>query len=57
MKGKQHTPMTTQAASRIASATAVRNGGKIPSGSFASRSDAAAQRQAATPPPGKLAKS
>lgn len=56
MKGKQHTPMTTQAASRIASATAVKNGGKIPSGSFASRSDSAAQRQAA-PPPGRLAKS
>ncbi|EEF63375.1 hypothetical protein Cflav_PD6010 [Pedosphaera parvula Ellin514] len=31
------TPMTSQAASRIQSATAKSNGGQVPSGSFASR--------------------
>jgi len=38
------TPMSTQAAARIHSATAKANGGQVPAGSFASR----AQRGAAT---------
>lgn len=38
------TPMTTQAAARIQSATAKANGGQVHAGSFASR----AQRSAAT---------
>ncbi len=41
-KGKS-TPMTREAASRIASTTAGRNGGKIPARSFATRADATVQ--------------
>lgn len=38
--------MTRSAASRIASAQARSHGGQIPAGSFASRADATAQRNA-----------
>lgn len=54
-KGKS-TPMTREAASRIASATATKNGGKIPPKSFASRADATVQRALASPVPGKIPK-
>lgn len=51
-KGKS-TPMTRDAASRIASETAKKNGGKIPTDSFASRADAIVQKResAAAPKP------
>lgn len=48
-KGKS-APMTRSAANRIASATAVKNGGNIPAKSFASRADATVQRTQASPP-------
>jgi len=32
-----HKPMTAEAVARIQSATAVKNGGQVPSGSFAAR--------------------
>lgn len=44
MSKHRSTPMTLDAASRIARATAAKTGGHIPPGSFASRADSAAQR-------------
>lgn len=40
----KHTPTTVQVASRVNSATAKKNGGKIPANSPASRLESAAQR-------------
>lgn len=51
-KGKS-TPMTREAASRIASATAGKNGGKIPARSFATRADATVQHTQAVTQPAK----
>lgn len=48
MSKAKSTPMTREAASRIASSSAKQHGGQIPPRSFASRADAAAQRAAAT---------
>jgi hypothetical protein len=48
MKSSKSTPMTRQAASRIASVASRQNHGQIPPRSFASRADATAQRQAAS---------
>lgn len=42
--------MTREAASRIAKATAIQHGGKIPAKSWASRADAMVQRVATAPP-------
>ncbi len=39
------TPMTREAVSRIARATAKKSGGQIPAKSFVSRADAVVQRQ------------
>ena len=50
---KKSSPMTRQAASRIASATSKANNGKIPAGSVASRADATVQRQQAASNAGK----
>ena len=49
-KGKS-TPMTREAASRIATAVAKQNGGKIPPNNFAGRADAAVQRAQTKPAP------
>lgn len=54
-KGK-YTPMTREAASRIASATATKNGGKISPKSFVSRADATVQRAQTSPVSGKSLK-
>lgn len=54
-KGKS-TPMTREAASRIASATATKNDGKIPPKSFASRADTTVQRAQTSPVSGKSSK-
>ena len=43
------TPMTRQAASRIASSASKQHGGQIPPNSFASRADAVVQRTASAP--------
>ena len=43
-KGKGVTPMSKAAAARIQAATAKANGGKTPSGSFATRAQAAAAK-------------
>ncbi|WP_175997380.1 hypothetical protein [Burkholderia stabilis] len=43
-KSASHTPMTPAAASRIQSATAKVNGGKVEAGSFAARAQAAGAR-------------
>ena len=52
MSKRKSTPMTREAASRIASATSRNSGGAIPAGSFGSRADATVQRsQAAQQPP------
>ena len=51
-KGKS-TPMTREAASRIAAAVAKQNGGKIPPNNFAGRADAAVQRAQTKPAPVK----
>lgn len=42
--GKPSTPMTTEAAQRIQSATAIANNGKVPKGSFAARATSAAAK-------------
>lgn len=47
------TPMTQSAASRIQSATAVKNGGSVPKGSFASRAQSAAIKNATISQGGK----
>lgn len=52
MSKHKSTPMTLDAASRIARATAAKTGGYIPSGSFASRADSAAQRTGSVAAPG-----
>lgn len=44
MSNGKPTPMTREAARRIASTTAIKNGGKIPPKSFASIADATVQR-------------
>lgn len=54
-KGKS-TPMTPEAASRIASAIATKNSGKIPPKSFASRADATVQRAKTSPVSAKRSK-
>ena len=54
-KGKP-TPMTREAASRIATAVAKQNGGKIPPNNFAGRADAAVQRAQTNPVPVKMSK-
>lgn len=54
-KGK-FSPMTREAASRIASTTATKTGGKIPPKSFASRADATVQRAQVLPPLRKSSK-
>ncbi|CAM4377319.1 hypothetical protein COAQ111491_20450 [Comamonas aquatilis] len=54
-KGK-FSPMTREAASRIASTTAKKTGGKIPPKSFASRADATVQRAQVLPPLRKSSK-
>lgn len=55
MAKSSSTPMSRPAASRIASAQSRTHGGQIPAGSFASRADATAQRNAgkASAPQGK----
>lgn len=54
-KGKS-TPMTREAANRIAAAIAKQNGGQIPPKSFAGRADAAVQRAQTSPAPVKMSK-
>jgi hypothetical protein len=55
-KGKS-SPMTRDAASRIASAASKQNGGMIPARSFASKADATVQRSQAAQQPAKAGKS
>ncbi|KAG0921809.1 hypothetical protein G6F32_014933 [Rhizopus arrhizus] len=49
MSKRKSSPMTGEAASRISSATATKNGGNIPPKSFASRADATVPRAQASP--------
>lgn len=56
MNQKKISPMTRDAASRIASVTAGKNDGKIPTDSFASRADATVQRTQVAPMSGKSSK-
>lgn len=49
MSKAKSTPMTREAASRIAKSTAHQHGGQIPANSFASRADAVVQRTASAP--------
>lgn len=56
MSKAKATPMSRPAVSRIASATATSNGGKIPAKSFASRADTVVQRAAAKPGQGGKAR-
>ena len=49
MSKAKSTPMTREAASRIAKSTTHQHGGQIPANSFASRADAVVQRTAAAP--------
>ena len=45
MSKAKSTPMTREAANRIASATAIKNGGMIPPKHFTGRADATVQRE------------
>lgn len=56
MSKSKSTPMTRDAASRIAYATAGKNGGKIPAESFAGRADATVQRAHVAIQPAKPSK-
>lgn len=47
------TPMTPKAAARIQSSTASKNGGSVPKGSFASRAQSVATKNATTSQGGK----
>lgn len=47
MSKSKPVPMTREAATRIAKATAAKHGGQIPAKSFASVADATVQREAA----------
>lgn len=47
MAKPQSTPLTREAVTRIAKATAAKHGGQIPAKSFASYADATVQREAA----------
>ena len=47
MSKSKSTPMTREAAIRIAKATAAKHGGQIPANSFASHADATVQKEAA----------
>lgn len=57
MSKAKFSPMTRNAASRIASATAAKNGGQIPAKGFATRADATVQRAQTMTAPAKATKS
>jgi len=56
MSKAKSSPMTRDAASRIASTTSKKNGGMIPAGSFASKADATVQQSQAAPQTTKTGK-